>query len=99
MTRCTFKQGQYNCGSYAFNLWKENIEQGDYCDHHYWQDQAEKARADEREACAKVCDEASDKALALQSGRQDDLGSIILRHHAVAHQSDAAAIRTRGQAS
>jgi flagellar motility protein MotE (MotC chaperone) len=56
------------------------------------------ARADEREACAKVCDEASDKALSLQSGRQDDLGSIILRHHAVAHQSDAAAIRARGQA-
>jgi hypothetical protein len=52
----------------------------------------------EREACAKMCDEASDKALALQSGRQDDLGSIILRHHAVAHQADAAAIRARGQA-
>jgi hypothetical protein len=51
----------------------------------------------ERELCAKVCDEASDKALALQSGRQDDLGSIILRHHAVAHQSDAAAIRARNQ--
>jgi hypothetical protein len=49
----------------------------------------------EREACAKVCDEASDKALSLQSGRQDDLGSIILRHHAVAHQADAAAIRAR----
>jgi len=57
MTRCTFKQGQYNCGSYAFNLWKEDIEQGEYCDHHYWQDQAQKARADEREACAKVCEE------------------------------------------
>jgi len=56
MTRCTFKQGQYNCGSYAFNLWKEDIEQGEYCDHHYWQDQAQKARADEREACAKVAD-------------------------------------------
>ena len=54
MTRCTFKQGQYNCGSYAFNLWKESIEQGDYCDHHYWQDQAQKARVDEREACAKM---------------------------------------------
>jgi hypothetical protein len=50
----------------------------------------------EREACAKVCDEASDKALSLQGGRQDDLGSIILRHHAVAHQSDAAAIRAKG---
>jgi hypothetical protein len=53
---------------------------------------------EEREACAKVCDEASDKALSLQSGRQYDLGSIILRHHAVAHQSDAAVIRARGQA-
>jgi hypothetical protein len=53
MTRCTFKQGNYNCGSYAFNLYKEDIDQGSYCDRHYWQDQAQKARADEREACAK----------------------------------------------
>lgn len=50
MTRCTFKQGNYNCGSYAFNLYKEDIDQGSYCDRHYWQDQAQKARADEREA-------------------------------------------------
>ena len=55
-------------------------------------------RESEREACAKACDDASDKALALQSGRQDDLGSVILRHHAVAHQSDAAVIRARMQA-
>jgi hypothetical protein len=55
--RCTFKQGRFNCGSYAFNLYKENIEQGDYCDHHYWQDQAMKAAAQEREECAKLCDE------------------------------------------
>ena len=52
MTRCTFKQ----CGSYAFNLYKEDIDQGDLCDHHYWQDQAQKAVLAEREACAKVCD-------------------------------------------
>ena len=58
MTRCTFKQGNYNCGSYAFNLYKEDIDQGSYCDRHYWQDQAQKARADEREACAKACEEA-----------------------------------------
>ena len=57
MTRCTFKQGNYNCGSYAFNLYKEDIDQGIYCDRHYWQDQAQKARADEREACAKVCED------------------------------------------
>ena len=56
MTRCTFKQGNYNCGSYAFNLYKEDINQSSYCDRHYWQDQAQKARADEREACAKVAD-------------------------------------------
>lgn len=55
--RCTFKQGLFNCGSYAFNLYKENIEQGDYCDHHYWEDQAKKAAAQEREECAKVCEE------------------------------------------
>jgi len=54
--RCKFKVGQYNCGSYAFNLYKEDIDQSEYCDHHYWQDQAQKARADEREACAKVCE-------------------------------------------
>ena len=55
MTSCTFKQGQWNCGSYQFNLFKYDIDQGDLCDVHYWQDQAQKARADEREACANVC--------------------------------------------
>jgi hypothetical protein len=48
--QCKFKVGKYNCGSYAFNLDEEDINQGDYCDRHYWQDQAQKARADEREA-------------------------------------------------
>ena len=54
--RCTFKQGLFNCGSHAFNLYKENIEQGDYCDQHYWEDQAMKAAAQEREKCAKFVD-------------------------------------------
>ena len=54
--RCTFKQGIFNCGSYAFSLYKENIEQGDYCDHHYWEDQAKKAAVQEREECAKFVD-------------------------------------------
>jgi hypothetical protein len=54
--RCEYKDGLgYRCGSYAFNLYKEKIEQGDRCDRHYWQDQAMKAAAQEREACAKVC--------------------------------------------
>jgi hypothetical protein len=58
--RCKFKLGKFNCGSYAFNLDEEDINQGDYCDRHYWQDQAQKARADEREACAEVCKKQAD---------------------------------------
>ena len=46
--------GFHHCGSYAFNLYKENIEQGDLCDVHYWQDQAMKAPAHEREACCAI---------------------------------------------
>jgi hypothetical protein len=49
--------GFHHCGSYAFNLKKDGIEQGDLCDRHYWQDQAMKAAAQEREECAKVCEE------------------------------------------
>ena len=59
--RCTFKQGLFNCGSYAFNLYKENIEQGDYCDQHYWEDRAMKAAAQEREECSKVCIQMADR--------------------------------------
>jgi hypothetical protein len=54
MKRCTFKEGSHYCGSYAFNLYSEGIDQGDLCDVHYWQDQAQKARADEREALEKL---------------------------------------------
>ena len=82
MTRCTFKQGNYNCGSYAFNLYKEDIDQGSYCDRHYWQDQAQKARAAEREACAKVAD--------LVAREIDDTNGTSTYI--------AAAIRARGQA-
>jgi hypothetical protein len=52
--QCKFQVGKYNCGSYAFNLYKEQIDQGDRCDRHYWQERAEKARADEREACCAI---------------------------------------------
>jgi hypothetical protein len=62
--QCKFIDSKgHRCGSYAFNLYKEQIDQGDRCDHHYWKDRAVKAealvdaaRADEREECAKVCD-------------------------------------------
>ena len=44
--RCEYKDGLgYRCGSYAFNLYKEKIDQGDRCDRHYWQERAVKAEA------------------------------------------------------
>jgi hypothetical protein len=63
MKRCKHIEadGFHHCGSYAFNLYNEGINQGKYCDRHYWQDQAKKARADEREECAKVCDNYDDE--------------------------------------
>jgi hypothetical protein len=54
MTRCKFKQGKFNCGSYAFNLYKDDIDQGDLCDVHYWQEKAQKSRVDEREALERI---------------------------------------------
>ena len=36
----------HTCGSYAFNLHAEGIDQGEFCDVHYWQDRAEKAEKD-----------------------------------------------------
>lgn len=33
------------CGSYAFNLWQEDIDQGELCDRHYWQGRTEQAEA------------------------------------------------------
>lgn len=32
----------FNCGSYAFNLYKDGIDQGDLCDVHYWQAKAQR---------------------------------------------------------
>jgi len=55
--------------------------------------------AKEREECAKVCD--GNELLALNAQKKvdgDDLSDVILRHHAVAHSVDAAAIRARGEA-
>ena len=52
--QCKFKVGKYNCGSYAFNLYTEQIDQGDRCDHHYWQEQAMEAAAKERKACCTI---------------------------------------------
>jgi hypothetical protein len=32
----------FNCGSYAFNLYKDDIYQDDLCDVHYWQNKAQR---------------------------------------------------------
>jgi hypothetical protein len=32
----------YRCGSYAFNLYKDDIDQSDLCDVHYWQTKAQR---------------------------------------------------------
>lgn len=54
MKTCQWQEGYRRCGSYAFNLRDEGIDQGEYCDKHYWQDQAKKATLAEREACAVI---------------------------------------------
>jgi hypothetical protein len=33
----------YRCGSHAFNLYKDDIDQNELCDVHYWQERALKA--------------------------------------------------------
>lgn len=40
--RCVFKCGDWNCGSYQFNLYKDAIDQGELCDVHYWQTKAQR---------------------------------------------------------
>ena len=40
--RCGFKQGLWNCGSYAFNLHKDDLDQSELCDVHYWQTKAQR---------------------------------------------------------
>jgi hypothetical protein len=40
------KDGFHTCGSYAFNLWSEGIEQGSLCDVHYWQQKAQRQWVD-----------------------------------------------------
>ena len=51
--RCTYKCGDWRCGSYQFNLYKHDIDQGNLCDVHYWQTQAQKAEATSKEPSAE----------------------------------------------
>ena len=36
------EDGFHRCGSYAFNLEKDDIDQGDLCDVHYWENKAKR---------------------------------------------------------
>jgi len=40
--RCVYKCGAWNCNSYQFNLYKDDIDQGNLCDVHYWQTKAQR---------------------------------------------------------
>ena len=42
--RCKhIKKDGFQCASYAFNLYMDDIDQGELCDVHYWQERALKA--------------------------------------------------------
>lgn len=70
MKTCKWQEGYRCCGSYAFNLHRDGIDQGEYCDVHYWQDQAKKATLAERDACIKICE-----SMILQSSTRDEAHS------------------------
>jgi hypothetical protein len=60
------KDGFHTCGSYAFNLWKEDIEQGDLCDVHYWQNKAKRQPLTDEEIddiWNRYCDEMGDASI------------------------------------
>ena len=45
--RCKhIQKNGFRCGSYAFNLYKDDINQGDLCDVHYWQEKAQRTWVD-----------------------------------------------------
>lgn len=53
----------FRCGSHAFNLYKDDIDQGDLCDVHYWQAKAQRTwvgLAAEDRLCAKYMQDAPD---------------------------------------
>jgi hypothetical protein len=78
--RCTHKCGDWNCGSYQFNLYKDNIDQGNLCDVHYWQTRAQKAEATSKEPSAEDW-----VILRVLDGWAEDMGD--LRHDITAQRT------------
>jgi hypothetical protein len=75
MACCDFQISENRrCGSYAFNLWQEGIEQK-YCDRHHWQDEATRLRAelqsmtDDRDSWEKQASDRTDAARAAQGAK------------------------------
>ena len=95
MTRCN----QKGCGSYAFNLYKKDIDQGDLCDVHYWQHLAETARREALEEAIQACRDEENKAWALKGtrdwssyieGMSDGAGECADRIYALLNQTGEA---------
>ena len=63
------------CGSYAFNLYKEDIDQGGLCDVHYWQGRAHRAEAlaeqPARQALDKMAENARELGLDYEPAQQE----------------------------
>ena len=56
----------------------------------------ELVRADEREACAKVCEKQIEKENLLKTGDNQTLSNLLIGHRVTAHMTDARLIRARG---
>ena len=100
MKRCKHIEadGFHHCSSYAFNLEKDDIEQGDLCDVHYWQAQAQKAVEAERQAFIEKIQAEIDHAaindtrLAPSFGKRE--GALAVRIGALEAALDAIRART-----
>ena len=53
-------------------------------------------RADEREACAKLCEKQIEKENLLKTGDNQTLSNLLIGHRVTAHMTDARLIRARG---
>lgn len=80
MTSCYFETTQgWHCGSYAFNLRKEGIDQGNLCDRHYWETRARAAEARLATLEAKVPKHLIPTAHDCLPGHNDHLKSVCKR--------------------
>lgn len=70
----------FNCGSYAFNLYKEGIDQGDLCDVHYWQNKAQRQPLTRQQR----------KKVLASAAKAMDADPLLTREHALIQQTEAA---------